>query len=522
MSAERPGGWGTAIIGVVLAAAFFPALWLMVASVVEHPTGTLSELFRGPFAAALKRSLVQTAWVAAVSLALGWPFGVMCGLVDWPGRRFALALMAPALFLPVFLWAIGWASWRAWLPYRYHGWVDGLPGCVLALATQATPLVVLATVLATRTIPRSTADAARVAGGSRPLLCAGARLAFPASLCAALLGAMLTLADPGPAQIMGYHGASSEILIALAARNDMTLAGMKSVALACVVLPLMAVIAWRSAAWVEGEFLGRELTRVAPLRPRRWRWALGLVLLASPVASIGLPLAGLVRPLLSPPVTGAWDYSIKALRDSAGPTVWYNLTAGVIAAGLGLALMFGAGRSRARRRTVLLAGLLLLGMTPALHALGWARLAASAPAWLDGLTRSGWTVGLASGLRLMSVAAIFLLVIWARLPRSMNEAGEVHGVPAWQMAARVWLPWLGPALMASVIAVALLALSDVGTSQLLQPPGGSTFALRLFAVMDNASERLVAALCLVYLITGALAATAVFAVSGAWQKDKRV
>jgi len=452
---------------------------------------------------------------------LGWPFGVACGLVDWPGRRFVFALMAPALFLPVFLWAIGWASWRAWLPYRHHVWVDGLPGCVLALTTQVTPLVVLATVLATRTIPRSSADAARVAGGAWTLLSAGARLAFPASLCAALLGAMLTLADPGPAQIMGYHGASSEILIALAARNDVALAGLKSVALACVVLPLMAVITWRSAAWVDGEFLGHELSRSAPLRPQRGRWALGLVLVVLPLTWIGLPLAGLLRPLLSPPITGAWEYSVRALRDSAGPTLWYNLTAGLVAAGLGLALMFSAGRSRSRRRTVLLAGLLLLGLTPSLHALGWARLAASAPPWLDGLTRSGWTVGLALGLRLMPVAAIIFLGVWARLPRSMNEAGEVHGVSAWQMAARVWLPWLGPALVASVIAVALLALADVGTSQLLQPPGGSTFALRLFAVMDNASERLVAALCLVYLLAGTVAALLAFAVGGAWRKGER-
>ena len=37
MSAERPGGWGVAIIGAVLAAAFFPAVWLMGASLAEHP-----------------------------------------------------------------------------------------------------------------------------------------------------------------------------------------------------------------------------------------------------------------------------------------------------------------------------------------------------------------------------------------------------------------------------------------------------------------------------------------------------
>jgi ABC-type Fe3+ transport system permease subunit len=392
---------------------------------------------------------------------------------------------------------------------------------VLALGTQAVPLVVLGSVLAVRTIPRSTAEAARVAGGSWMLLRAAARLAFPAGLCAALFGAMLTLADPGPAQIMGYHGAASEILIALAARNDVALAGLKSVALSLCVLPVMVLVAWRSAAWLDAGFLGRELGRAIPLRPERGRWLLGLLLLAPAVALAGLPLAGLIRPLLLPPVTGAWNYSLKALSDSAGTTLWYCLTAGVVAAGLGLALVLGAGRSGPRRRVVMVAGLVLLGLTPALHALGWTRLAARAPAGLDWLTRSGWSVGWVLGARLMPVAAILLLTVWARLPRSVNEAGEVLGVPAGRMAASVWLPWLRRPLLAVVIAVGLLALADVSTTQLLQPPGGSTFALRLFAVMDNASQRLVAALCLLYLAAGTLTVAGVFALGGAWQKETR-
>ncbi len=503
---ERPGAAGWTVIGIVLALILFPSLWLAVENAPSRPGLLWSTVAQGPFAGALVRSFVQAAWVAAISLVVGWPLGVLAGLTDWPGRRWALVGLAPPLFLPVFLWAIGWASWRAWLPYRYHHWVDGLPGCTLSLLPPALSLVMLATLLTTRTISRAAVESARLSGGVPALLLAGARLAFPAGLCAALFGAVLTLADPGPAQIMGYHGASSDILIALAARHDLAAAGLKSLALAVAILPIIAVLAWQGAGWANREFLGRDLGQPEAWRPRRGRWVIAGLIVAPVGLGIGLPVAGLLRPLFHPPITGAWNYATKAMHDSFGPTLWYNLTAGLVATSLGLALVLAAGRSLARRRLILFAGLLALGLTPALPALGWTRLAALAPASLDGLTRSGWMVGIALGLRLTPVAMLLLLGPWSRLPRSINESAALHGVTTARAIAQIWLPWLRPALAVAVVAVALLAVADVTTCQLLQPPGGSTFAMRLFTVMDNASERLVAALSFCYLAIGSAAA----------------
>jgi ABC-type spermidine/putrescine transport system permease subunit II len=67
-----------------------------------------------------------------------------------------------------------------------------------------------------------------------------------------------------------------------------------------------------------------------------------------------------------------------------------------------------------------------------------------------------------------------------------------------------------PALVASVIIAALLAAADVPSTMFLAPPGSVTFPGRLFAVMDNASERLVASLCLTYLVAGLIAAVTLY------------
>jgi len=65
---------------------------------------------------------------------------------------------------------------------------------------------------------------------------------------------------------------------------------------------------------------------------------------------------------------------------------------------------------------------------------------------------------------------------------------------------RVMLPVLVPSMLISGLLVALLAFADVTSVLLLAPPGRSTFALRIFTVMANAPQALVAALCCVYVV----------------------
>ena len=48
------------------------------------------------------------------------------------------------------------------------------------------------------------------------------------------------------------------------------------------------------------------------------------------------------------------------------------------------------------------------------------------------------------------------------------------------------------------LSVAMLGLADVSGAVLLQPPGWSSYPLRMFALMDNALAAQAAALCLIY------------------------
>jgi ABC-type Fe3+ transport system permease subunit len=86
----------------------------------------------------------------------------------------------------------------------------------------------------------------------------------------------------------------------------------------------------------------------------------------------------------------------------------------------------------------------------------------------------------------------------------------VHGIPLRLYLLRVVIPAVRPTLFISFLLVGLLAAADVCSTLLLQPPGETTFGGRIFAVMDNASVRLVACLCLVYLFGGFLAVAACF------------
>ncbi|MCP4902179.1 MAG: hypothetical protein GY906_34865, partial [bacterium] len=112
------------------------------------------------------------------------------------------------------------------------------------------------------------------------------------------------------------------------------------------------------------------------------------------------------------------------------------------------------------------------------------------------------------GLRLAPLAIVLLLRAWGATAPSWTHAAAVSGVTLTSFLRRVLLPVLGPALAISALLVALLASADVTSVLLLAPPGHSSFSLRIFTVMANAPQSLVAALCCVQLavaVTGVAA-----------------
>jgi ABC-type Fe3+ transport system permease subunit len=479
------------------------------------------QVFDGPYLGAVRRSLVLMSYVLGLALALGLPLGVLAGTCQFPWKTASFTCLAVPLFTPTFLWAVGISSLRPFFSYRNQQWFDGLPGSVMTCVMQVVPLVVFTAVAAVRTLTASQMDSVRIASGTWGQLRLASRYAFAPSLGAAVLGVLMTLTDPGTGQIMGDHGLASEILIAFAAKHDPALAARKAIGMVLVLSPLIGWLSWTLASWAERQVLGRDLRRADAIRFGAMRWVLtaGFLFCA---AGLSFPaLVGLARPLqlqATQHLTGAWN----VLRESSGVTVLYGLGAGCVSACLGLAAGWAAAPVPRLRRAVLTVSFVLATLPAALTALGILVISAGLPASFDPVTRSGLMVGITQGIRFAPLAAVLCLLAACRLPQAQRDAGTLHGVVMSHWMFRVALPHMATILIVCVLLAASLSLAEVSTTLLLQPPGqASSFPARIFSVLDNVSERALAALCVVYVLAGAILLSLFFIVSRlaiGWQR----
>lgn len=166
---------------------------------------------------------------------------------------------------------------------------------------------------------------------------------------------------------------------------------------------------------------------------------------------------------------------------------------------LGFLFALAAGRQDRLKRNALIIIFLILSLPPALNALGIIRLGTIAPAWLDPLLRSRFTVALISGLRFFPIAAIIAMKAFGSIPVSQALAAATHGISLSLYLRRVLIPILLPTAILSCVIVSLLATAEVGTVMLLRPPGADSLPVQIFTVMANAPESLVAALCFFYI-----------------------
>jgi iron(III) transport system permease protein len=198
----------------------------------------------------------------------------------------------------------------------------------------------------------------------------------------------------------------------------------------------------------------------------------------------------------------------KVFSETLGTTLVYGSGAGLIAVALALPVAWVAGQSIRRLRGVMMAALLMTAISPSLHALGMVSLRSHAPTALGDVMATDAWVGITLGLRWVPLSALLLGLAWRELPRSMMDAVSVHGVSMLNFALRVAAPLIGNFVIATFSLAALLALADVSSTILLQPPGASSFGTRLFGVLDNAPDKRVATLSVTYALLPLLVALA--------------
>ncbi|MEO7317382.1 MAG: hypothetical protein ABIZ56_00175 [Chthoniobacteraceae bacterium] len=491
---EQPGKWRAAGLCIGLLLAFSAPLFLVVTHGLKAAPG---EFWLGAgFGAALLRSVRVALTVAALSLLIGCPAGILAALYRFRARSLLLALLALPLLLPSFLWALGAAMLRAALKLPADGLLAGFSGTVLAFSALALPLVIFVSLAAARTISQSQADAARLAGGERTLFRYSVRSVLPIASMSALLAGTLTLTDPGPGQILGYSGAGFEILTSFSAQYDFALAARQCVAVAAVALLLSIPLIGGTARSLATGLLTRDATPVRPSRHTAAGWLGPALLLGVILLTVVLPLAGLLPPALRAP---QWARAGGEIARTALDTARYTLAAALLATLLGYGLAVCAGRDSQLRCWLLVAVLALLALPPAVGALGWLHAGSSAPAALVGLLRSHWSASLHLASRGLPIAVVFALRSVGSTSPSWAQAAALHGVPLSVYFRRVLVPLLLPAAGTAALVVALFVMADVGSLILLAPPGASSLPQAIFTVMANAPESLVSSLCLCYI-----------------------
>ena len=503
---EAPGHWRTLGLAGCFALALAPAIplaWTAIGS-GEFSLGQT-------YGTAMLDSLLVALLVLGASVAVGLPAGVLSALCEFRGRSVLLALVTLPALIPSFLWAIGWSALAAMLGPAATSVSSSYAGPVIVFSASAIPIVLLTVFAATKTLTASQLDAARLADGNRGMLAYACGHALsPALLAAALIG-VLTLSDPGPAQILGLRSAASEILTSFSALYDFPLAGRQCAALALVVLMLVAPLIVFAAPRLSSELLVRQVRRTEPFRGGSIVvLAVGL-LLAIALIGLALPLTGLISPLGRNIEPGrAW----QAIQRTGLNTLVYAVGAALIASTVGLSSAFFAGRSHRLRAVCLGVSLALFAQPPALIALGLVQLGTAAPEWADPVLRSRMTVCVALGLRLFPIAAVLGLRTWASMPVSWTSAASVSGVPLGMYLRRVVSPFFLPTVTVAMLLASLLAAADVGTVLLLHPPGEASLPLAIFSVMANAPESLVASLCMAYVLAAGALLAALLSLAG--------
>jgi ABC-type Fe3+ transport system permease subunit len=493
---ERPGAWRGIGIAAALGVAASPGL-VLLARFAASPSTSWS--FGAGFQSAIATSLIVAGAASICALVLGMPCGLLAGLYRFRVRQVLLAALALPLLLPSFIWAIGLSMLRIDLGISRGGVLSGIFGVVWSFAALGTPLVVFTTLIAVRLLPAGAVDAARIAGGERAVLHYCARAAVPAALAAAIIGGLVSLADPGPAQIFGVPTVATQILVSFSALYDFELAARQGFVAALIVVAAAAPVIWFAAGRLILALRPREIQLMSP-RPATEARFVGPFLLAGVVlATFVLPVAGIIRPAFSDPSIAAVQ---AAIARTSGNTLYYALLAGLIATTFGLALALCSARFAVSRAVVLGALTLIFVVPPAVGALGIVFLAGEAPAWLDPVLRSRFTVAGVLGLRLTAIATVVLLRAIGSASPSWALAATVHGVSLASYGRRVLAPFLLRPILTSIALVGLVATADITTVLLLQPPGRDSLPVAIFTVMANAPESMVATLCAAYLLIG--------------------
>ena len=467
-------------------------------------------------------SFLFASGATVVALLTGVPLAWLLVRTDLPLRRTCLAIALLPLVVPGVLFTIAWILINA-VAGRSLLDVFGLGGMILIEGVHLSPLVLLLTAAAVRSLDPSLEESALCSGSS--LWTVARRITLPLLRPALLAGALISLIRAietfeVPA-LIGVPGGvwvfTSRIFQALHRFPDgIALAGAYSLPLVVFTFGgalLLAALTRhrRSFETVTSRgaarhqlALGRArgpvfvlvalylaVTTILPTLALIWMSTQPFLAIPSRESLSRASLEGYTEALSDPVTLSAFTNSILLGTAAATLTVlvggvvaWFSVRSGV--------------RGRRAADAVAFLPLALPGIVLGTALLAfWVRLPWTIYGTLWILLLAYVTRFLPYGLRAASSAM-------SQLGRDLEEAAQVSGASWGQAFRRVVLPLAGPSLLAGWIMVVVFAMRDLSASIVLYSPGNEVIAVQVWHEYQNGNFRMVGALGVITTVASVL------------------
>jgi iron(III) transport system permease protein len=442
----------------------------------------------------LQNSVALSSLTAVLCTVVGVPLGILLSRTNLPFRRVFTVLFTVPFLVPPYTAAIAWSGLLALVGLPQPG---GSPGCVLVLVSTFLPVVMLLTMIFSRSLHPHLEEAGRIVSGMpRVLRSITLPLILPGISLASILVFLLTLGEFGVPNYLRYDVFSVESFVQFSAFYNFQAATAAAVPLAAITLLVLLL---------EQRILGERVYQLKPasgagdqplieLGRARWGWA-ALIGVCCLVFAIGPFLALLVQSSSLQTYATAFALAGGSLLRS----FLYSATGATFLALIGLLLGYlTQTRALTLWRRVDLLSLFLFTLPGTVIGIGlvilWNRSATNFIYSTAAIIVLGYIAKYTALTSRISSAAFALIT------PSMEEAAQVAGAGWLRRFSKISVPLARRGLLGGWLVGYIFCFRDLDISMIVYPPGHETLPVRIFTLMANGSPQLIASLCVILVV----------------------
>ncbi len=454
----------------------------------------------------LFNSLLLASSTTFIAVFLGVPLGTLFAKTDLPLKNFFFVLFMVPLIVPPYVLAVAWfyclgrsgivaGLFGAQIAAATSQFLFGFPGTLFVMVSTLLPVVIIFIATYLRMVNPKLEEAAKLSAGwllvlrkiSIPVIAPGIFLS-------ALIVFILALGEFGVPSSLRFNVFPVESFVQFSAFYNFDAATAAAIPLGVITLIILIIERLFLRKKTLQFKISKEPIAIVPLKKTKpFFWAaVSLLVFIFVIIPVGILL---IKSFSYHAYRDAFALSTDSivrslLYASLGATflVMFGFLFGYILDRKALHFSYAADSIAiflfALPGTIIGIGLITLWNTPATNII-YASVAIILFGYIARYT--------ALGARVMAVT-------FSQIPRSMEEAAQIVGAGWLRRLSSVLIPLAKKGMIGAWLVGFIFCLRDLDITMMVYPPAHDTLPVRIFTLMANSPEEVIAALCVIMII----------------------